>query len=289
MADSVVALPGSPERTVVGRLGRPDLGLDLLASGALLGAILLLALVGPSLTLYDPDAVDVLAAMRPLGAPGHPLGTDQLGRDVLSRILVAVRTSVFFGVWPALVVVLLSTVVGLVAGYVGGFLDGLVMRALDVLLAFPFFILAIALVTYLGPSLQNAMIALIVVNLPGNVRVIRSVVLSARERPYVEAARILGYGRLRIIFGELLPAVVPNVITLAALDAAHMIAAGSALSFLGLGAQPPTADLGSMVNEARAYLRTQPALTLIPIAVLGAITFSMFAFTDAVQRKLAEG
>jgi peptide/nickel transport system permease protein len=247
-----------------------------------------LAVVGPWLAPRDPDAANVLMAMKPMGTPGYPLGTDQLGRDVLSRILVAIRTSVTFGVWPAVVVVVLSTVIGLVSGYFGGWIDAVLMRVLDVLLAFPFFILAVALVTYLGPSLQNAMIALIVLSLPGNVRVIRSVVLSARERPFVEAAILLGYGRVGIIFGELLPSVVPNAITLAALDAAHMIAAGSALSFLGLGAQPPTADLGSMINEARAYLRQQPSLTLVPVVVLGAITFVLFTFTDAVQRRMGD-
>jgi ABC-type dipeptide/oligopeptide/nickel transport system permease subunit len=286
MAESVAAWPAplSPQAHQAPAWLKAHVAFVL--AGGMLAGILLVALLGPALAPHDPDAVDALAAMRPVGSPGHPLGTDYVGRDVLSRLLVGVRTSVFFGVWPAAAVLALSTGLGVVCAYVGGLLDSLIMRTLDVFLAFPFFILAVALVTYLGPSLRNAMIALIVVSIPGNVRVIRSVVLSLRERPYIEAARVLGYGQGRIIFGEILPGVLPNAIMLFTLSASHMIAAGSALSFLGLGAQPPTADLGNMIAEARFHIRTQPSLILLPVAVLTVITYAFFAFGDAVQNAI---
>jgi peptide/nickel transport system permease protein len=206
--------------------------------------------------------------MLPAGSPGHLLGTDQLGRDLLSRLVWGTRTSLAVGFVAVLIAALLGTLVGLAAGYLRGWLDTLAMRAIDVLLAFPYLLLALAIVAALGPGLRNAMIAIAVVNIPFFARTVRGTVLGLAEHAFVDAARLTGAGHMRMLFHELLPNVMPAVVIMMSTNLGWMVLETAGLSFLGLGAQPPTADLGSMLGNSREFLTTVPRVAILPGVVI---------------------
>jgi peptide/nickel transport system permease protein len=206
--------------------------------------------------------------MLPAGSPGHLLGTDQLGRDLLSRLVWGTRTSLAVGFFAVVIAALLGTLVGLVGGYFSGWLDIILMRGIDVLLAFPYLLLALAIVAALGPGLRNAMIAIAVVNIPFFARTVRGTVLGLAGREFVDAARLSGAGHGAILFRELLPNVLPVVVIMMSTNVGWMILETAGLSFLGLGAQPPTADLGSMLGEGREFLTTVPRVAVLPGVVI---------------------
>ncbi len=244
-------------------------GNTLALSGLALVAILVaLALGAPGLPLPDPYATELGQRMLPAGSPGHLLGTDQLGRDLLSRLVWGTRTSLAVGVFAVLLAAALGTLVGLVAGYFRGWLDTLTMRAIDVLLAFPYLLLALAIVAALGPGLRNAMIAIAVVNIPLFARTVRGSVLGLSERAFIDAARLSGASHARILLRELLPNVLPVVVIMVSTNLGWMILETAGLSFLGLGAQPPTADLGSMLGSGREFLTTEPRVAMLPGVVI---------------------
>ncbi len=197
-------------------------------------------------------------------ARGIGCGTDQLGRDLLARLLWGTRTSLAVGLFAVLVAALIGTLIGLAAGYFRGWLDGLLMRSIDVLLAFPYLLLALAIVAALGPGLRNAMLAITLVNIPFFARTVRGSVLELAQREFIDAARLSGAGHRRILFGELLPNVLPVVVVLISTNLGWMILETAGLSFLGLGAQPPTADLGSMLGSGREFLTTAPRVAILP-------------------------
>jgi peptide/nickel transport system permease protein len=250
----------------------------------------LAALVGPVLTPYDPAAQELA---RRLEGPSlsHPFGLDELGRDILSRLLSGARISLLVG----LAVVSVSSVVGMffgsVAGYFGGIVDDAVSRVVDVLMAFPGILLAIALVAVLGPSLRNVVIALSVIGWVGYARLVRSQALRAREFEFVQAARALGAGAPRILVRHVLPTALPAVVVQATLGMAGAIIAEAALSFLGLGVQPPTPSWGTMLDAGRSHLFDAPHLTIFPglaiaVLVLG-FNFLGDGLRDRVDPKLA--
>lgn len=243
---------------------------DLLAlSGLVLVAgLVALALAAPMLPLADADATALDRRMLPAGSAGHLLGTDQLGRDLLSRLVWGTRNSLAVGVAAVSISALLGTVVGLVAGYLRGWADTVLMRSIDVLLAFPYLLLALAIVAALGPGLVNAMIAIAVVNIPFFARTVRGAVLGLAEREFIDAARLGGAGQIRILFRELLPNVLPVVVIMMSTNLGWMILETAGLSFLGLGAQPPTADLGSMLGSSREFLTTVPRVAVLPGVVI---------------------
>ena len=229
--------------------------------------VMVLACVfAPLLTSHGPNQTDVISRFqRP--SEEHYLGTDRLGRDTFARILYGGRISVLFGVCAVLV----GSSVGITLGILSGFfrtLDEVIMRGVDVLMAFPSILLAMAIVGSLGPSLVNAIIAIGVAQIPGYVRVTRASVLSLREQPFVEAARALGSRDGAIMRKHVFPNTIPTVIVYCTLQLSTAILAGSILSFLGLGVQPPTAEWGAMVSEARRYLRLDPFAAVWPIAAL---------------------
>ena len=230
----------------------------------------LAALIGPAITPFDPAAQEL--PLR-LAGPGraHWFGLDELGRDVLARVLAGARISFLVGLTVVSVSAALGTVLGAIAGYFGGLLDDLISRVIDTLMAFPGLLLAIALVAVLGPSLGNVLFALTIIGWVGYARLVRGQVLRAREFDYVQAARALGAATPRVLFRHVVPAAMPAVVVQATLGMAGAVIGEAALSFLGLGVQPPTPSWGTMLSGGRAHLLDAPHLTLFPgvaIAVL---------------------
>ncbi len=234
----------------------------------------LAAVFAPLLAPADPLKQVLSTRLRPPSAE-HWLGTDQLGRDVLSRMLFGARISLLVGVVVVVGAGSVGTFTGLVAGYAGGWLDEGLMRVTDVFFAFPALILAMAISGAIGPSLTNAMIAIAAVSWPVYARLVRAQVLTLREREYVEAARSLGASDPRIIWQHILPNTLAPLMVQASFDLGGAILAAAGLSFIGFGTQPPTPEWGVMISEGRNYIATQPWLSLFPGL---AILFTVAAF-----------
>ena len=217
----------------------------------------LLALLAPQVAPFDPLATS-WSAVRKAPSAAHWFGTDEIGRDVLSRVIFGTRASLLAGVVSVSIALAFGVPIGLAAGYVGGWIDGLISRMTDAMLACPFLILAIALAAFLGPSLTNAMIAIGISATPIFVRLTRAAVLQVKVEDYVEAARAVGNSHLRIAVRHILPNVVPPLIVQATLAIAAAVIAEAALSFLGLGQQPPAPSWGSMLNTAKNYIDNAP-------------------------------
>ncbi|MGJ7042917.1 peptide/nickel transport system permease protein [Shinella sp. BE166] len=252
----------------------------------LLGLIALMILLVPILPLPDPDATAPADRLKPLLTAGHLLGTDQLGRDILSRLLWGTRISIAVGFAATLIAALIGSAIGIVAGYAGGRTDNAMMRGIDMLMAFPYILLALAIVAALGPGLMNALYAIAVVNIPFFARNVRGVTLGYVHREFVDAARLSGKGNLSIILTEVLPNVLPVIIITMSTTAGWMILETAGLSFLGLGAQPPQADLGSMLGEGRAQLLTAPHVSIVPGVMIFFIVISLNVLGDGVRDVL---
>src|SRR5262245_42233931 len=244
------------------------------------------AVAGPLLTPYDPANQEL--ALRLEGpSPSHLFGLDELGRDILARVLAGARISFLVGLTVVSVSALIGTILGAVAAYFGGVVDDLVSRIIDVLLAFPGLLLAIALVAVLGPSLGNVLFALTIIGWVGYARLVRGQVLRAREFEYVQAARALGAGAGRVLWRHLIPTALPAVVVQATLGMAGAIISEAALSFLGLGVQPPTPSWGTMLNGGRAHLLDAPHLTLFPGVAIALLVLG-FNFVGDGLRDLAD-
>ena len=229
----------------------------------IVGAWVLLALAAPLIAPYDPDTVDILNL---LGSPSaaHWFGTDQVGRDVLSRVLFASRVDLFLclaGVAPPL---LIGTAVGLFSGYYGGAVDSLLMRLYDLTAAFPFFVLVLAIVGVIGPGLTNFVIALTLVGWVTYARLVRAEVLTVRESEYIQAARCLGFSDAAILFRHVLPNAIGPVIAYGVSDAVLVMLAGASFGFLGMGAQPPLSEWGVMIADGQSFVQQAPWICLFP-------------------------
>ncbi|MCU4742459.1 ABC transporter permease [Halobacteria archaeon AArc-m2/3/4] len=248
--------PGSVDRSVLERVRSELRGNPLTLAGALIvTGLAAVAIVGPVLTPYDPTTQE-LANRLQSPSLAHPLGTDQLGRDVMTRLVYGARISLGIAIAVTAIRVVIGTTVGLVAGYAGGWVDEALMRLVDVQLAFPGLVLALVVAGILGPSLRNVMLALAVVGWATYARVVRGSVLSVKEREYVHAAKLVGTPPRRIARRHLLPNVINPVIVLATLNLGTVVLATAGLSFIGLGAQPPTPEWGTMLAGGRNYLRS---------------------------------
>jgi peptide/nickel transport system permease protein len=235
---------------------------------ALTLAAVLAALGAPLLAPHDPLHGDFAASLSPPGTPGHPWGTDQLGRDLYSRVLYGARVALFIGLCTALVTAVVGGLVGLTAGFFGGRLGAVLMRVADVQLSFPFILLALTINAIVGLGLRNIILSLSAAGWVVYARVVRGQVLSVREREYVQAAAALGLGRGRILFRHVLPNVAPSIIIVASLQFSQFIVAEAAISFLGFGVQPPTPAWGSMLSESRDFLFVAWWLAAFPGAAL---------------------
>ncbi len=230
---------------------------------ALVAIALLAAIVGPWVTPLDPSVQQL--ALRLAGhRSAHPVGLDELGRDIFARVMAGARISFLVGLVVVGVSASVGTLLGAVAGYYGGAIDDAISRVIDVLLAFPGLLLAIALVAVLGPSLGNVLFALTVIGWVGYARLVRGQVLRAREFEYVQAARALGADTTRVLWRHVIPTAIPAVVVQSTLGMAGAILGEAALSFLGLGVQPPTPSWGTMLNGGRSHLLDAPHLTIFP-------------------------
>ncbi len=248
-------------------------GAECAAGLLLLGLLVALALLGGLLDLPPPERMNLLARLAP-PAPGHPLGTDHLGRDVLARLVAAAPLSLGAAAAAMAAILGLALPWGLAAALVGGRVDGVLMRLADIVAAFPTLVLALAVIGFMGASLEAAVIGVAAGWWPGVARLVRALTLSAMERPFVKAARLAGASRGRTVLRHVLPQIAPPLAVAASLETASVLLALSALSFLGLGAQPPTPEWGAMLNEARPFLAQAPHMLIAPgvavtLAVLG--------------------
>ena len=242
-------------------------GLGIL--GLLLASLaVVVGLAAPWFAPYDPIATDFSAGLKPPGTPGHPLGTDQLGRDLLSRVLYGARVALFIGFCTVLLTALAGGLLGLLAGFFGGWPGTVLMRIADVQLSFPFILLALTINAIVGLGLRNIIISLSAAGWVVYARVVRGEVLSVKQRDFVQAAAALGMSRARVLFGHVLPNVAPSIIVVASLQFSQFIVAEAAISFLGFGVQPPTPAWGSMLSESRDFLYVAWWLAAFPGAAL---------------------
>lgn len=256
---------------------------------AIVAVLTAVALAGPAASPYDPFHISAVDKLRP-PSPVHLFGTDDLGRDLLSRVLTGARISLMVGVVVLILAMVVGVGLGLIAGYWGGWMDEALMRTTDVFLAFPRLVLAIAIAATLGPGLSNSVIAIALSWWPWYTRLVRGQLLSLREQEYVLAAVSLGAGRPRILLQHLLPNVGTTVVIQASIDIGFAILATASLSFIGLGAQPPTPEWGALIAQARSYMvdawwyPTFPGLAIF-LAVLG---FNLLgnAIRDAFDPRL---
>ena len=242
---------------------------------AVLGLVIVLfyvvvAIAAPWIAPYDPVEADFGAMLKAPGTvEGHILGTDELGRDILSRLVYGARISIAIGVTVVLAAFFIGVPLGIISGYYGGKIDFLLMRAMDILMAFPQLLLCILFVTVLGANLTNAVVAVAIYTVPNFARMARSETLSIKNGEYIEAAKALGSNDARIIFSHILPNIMSPLIVLATLNFGNAVLTTSGMGFLGIGAQPPTPEWGAMLSSGRQYLLVAPHVTtIIGLAIL---------------------
>lgn len=254
---------------------------------ALVGAVIfalfvLVAALGPLMAPYDYAAQDAMQRLQPPSV-SHPMGTDNFGRDVFSRVLVGARGVFLLGGAGTILAAIIGTSLGLLAGYAGRIWDETIMRLLDVLLAFPALLLAMVLLATTGPSALNLVLVITVLYLPMFARIARSMVLDLRSREFVEAARLRGETRAYILFREMLPNAVPPLLVEASVRFAYSIFLVASLGFLGLGVQPPSPDWGRQVNEARTFFDSAPWMLLFPAAAISGLVIATSLMADGLR------
>ena len=251
------------------------------AGAIFLGVLILVTLFASWVQPFDPLAVAPTEARQGPSAR-HLMGTDEYGRDVLSRVIDGTHISLEIGLVAVLISVFWGTVLGLIAGYTENVVDSIIMRLIDILLAFPGILLALAIVAGLGTSLANVMLAVGIGTIPVYARVVRGTVLSTKREAYVDAARVIGCSDLRLMLRHILPNIIAPVLVLATIGVAYSILNGAALSFLGLGVQPPTAEWGLMISAGRSYLRTEWWISTFPGLALAVTVLAMNLVGDGL-------
>jgi len=271
---TVVAAPSAWQRAT--RSGGLAIGLVLAL------AMVAMALAAPWLAPYDPNAQDVLLKLEPPSA-AHPFGTDDFGRDVLSRVIYGARISLFVGAVATLVGVLVGTIIGVVSGYFGKFVDRVITALTDVLLSFPQLIMGLILVAVLGASLTNLILAIAITAVPAFVRVARASTLAMKERDFVDACRSLGFGDGRIMFMHVLPNILDEVVVMGSLWFAAAIRTESTLAFIGLGVPPPTATWGGIIRDGFDNLLDAPWLSIFPSIAILVIMIALNLIGDGLR------
>jgi len=268
-------------RQFISALRQPAIAVGVAVMLVFLLAALLASLIAP----YDPQGQNIVAGLKPPSAE-HLFGTDKLGRDIFSRILYGARISLFVGVAVVLLSGVVGTLLGVVAGYLGGWADEALMRITDIFFAFPALILAMAIAGALGPSLQNALIAISAVTWPVYARLLRGQVLALREREFVLAARTVGVPEWQIIIRHLLPNMLAPLLVQGSFDMGGAITAVAGLSFIGFGAQPPTPEWGVMISEARSYMATAWWMGTFPALAIMLVVGSFNLLGDGLRDLL---
>jgi peptide/nickel transport system permease protein len=252
----------------------------------LTAAAIVVALAAPWLAPHDPLKADFVQSLRPPGASGHPLGTDQLGRDLLARVLYGARLALFIGACTVLITAVVGGLLGLVAGFVERWPSAVLMRIADVQLSFPFILLAMTINAIVGLGLRNIILSLSAAGWVVYARVVRGEVLVVKQRAYVEAAAALGMSRARLLFRHILPNVAPSIVIVASLQFSSFIVAEAAISFLGFGVQPPTPAWGSMLSEGRDFLYVAWWLAAFPGAALALTALGVNLLGDWLRDTL---
>lgn len=270
--ESTARIAGPTSFDVGKRIRHWRLNATLVFGVALLVLVIVVAIAAPLLTPYDPIAQDLGSAFLPPGSPGHPLGTDNFGRDELSRIIYGTRLDLQIGFISVLIPFFVGGLVGVVTGYLGGRVDSILMRLVDILMAFPFLILVIAIMSILGPGLTNLYIAVAIVGWIPYPRIVRAETMAKRNLEYIQAAVALGGTTPRILRSHILPNATPPALIYVFTGMVLAIMTGATLSFLGLGPQPPTAEWGAMIAEGRQFLLQawwMPTLPGIALLIVG--------------------
>jgi len=249
-------------------------------------AVIVAALAAPWLAPHDPARADFAHGLQPPGTPGHPLGTDQLGRDLLARVLYGARLALFIGICTVAATAVVGGLLGLVTGFVERWPSAVIMRLADVQLSFPFILLAMTINVIVGLGLRNIILSLSAAGWVVYARVVRGEVLSVKQRDFVHAAAALGAGRARLLFRHVLPNVAPSIIVVASLQFSQFIVAEAAISFLGFGVQPPTPAWGSMLADSRDFLYVAWWLAVFPGAALALTALGVNLLGDWLRDSL---
>ncbi|WP_320930681.1 ABC transporter permease [Hungatella sp.] len=257
---------------------------------AMFGAVILLievilVLLAPVIAPYSHTSVNMAAAMQGPSL-AHPFGTDDVGRDILSRLLYGGRYSLGIGILGVFISMILGVAVGSVAGYFGGTVDNLIMRFLDIVQSLPGMLLTIVLSTVLGPGYFNTILALAINNIPSNARLLRAQMLKVRENEYIEAAHSINCSKLQIIVKHLIPNSFSPLIVTSTMGVAYMITAAAGLSFIGLGVQPPAPEWGAMLSSSRQFIRTSPHMVIFPGLAIALTVFSLNLMGDGLRDAL---
>lgn len=253
--------------------------------GSVVILVVIAAIFAPLIAPYDPVKQDIMSLLQGPSS-SHWLGTDEIGRDTLSRVIYGSRVSLMVGVIAVTISLFVGATLGLIAGYGRGLIDTVIMQLMDGLLAFPALVLALAITAMLGPSLNNAMIAIGVTGIPAFARLVRGQVLSLRDLEYVQAARSIGASHQRIVMKHILPNTMAPIIVQTSIAIPAAILAEAGLSFLGLGIQPPTPSWGAMLNTARGYIQMTPWLAIVPGAAIFITVLAFNFLGDAVRDTL---
>jgi ABC-type dipeptide/oligopeptide/nickel transport system permease subunit len=273
----------SHRRRVVRRLRRDRIGL---AATLLVLGMILVALTAPVLAPEDPLATQLDQGFLPIGSPGHLLGTDLYGRDILSRVMWGARASLAVGFAATCIALSIGVTLGVVVGFYGGTFDTLAMRVVDVMLAFPYLLLAIVIVGALGPGLFKAVVAVAITAIPFYIRLIRGMVISFKHEPFVDASRALGATSTHLMRTAILPNIMPYILVAFSINVGYLILEAASLSFLGLGAQPPSPEWGAMLAENRNYLTMAPHTVIAPGVAIFLVVIGLNLFGDAVRDAL---
>jgi peptide/nickel transport system permease protein len=257
-----------------------------MVAGAVILFLLVLAVFGQWLAPYDPYDGSIMTRLKPIGFEGHPLGTDELGRDMMSRLIVGAKLSLFMGITPVIIAFLIGSCIGIIAGYTGGWVNSIIMRTIDIFYAFPSVLLAIALSGVLGAGITNSLISLTIVFIPPIARVAESVTTQIRSRDFVEAARASGAHAWTIVRVHVLGNVLgPIFVYATSLIAVSMILA-SGLSFLGLGVKPPEPEWGLMLNTLRTAIYVQPWIAALPGVMIFATSIAFNMLSDGLRTAM---
>ncbi|AOY74926.1 nickel ABC transporter permease subunit NikC [Clostridium formicaceticum] len=253
----------------------------------IIGMMVIFSFLAPILSPNDPNEVDLTnKLLEP--SKSFPLGTDHLGRCILSRLLYGTKVSLGTAVITMVITIIISVMVGTFSGYKGGYIDSIIMRLCDMILAFPSLVLTLVIIGMLGPGLKNLMIAMIAVQWVWYARMIRGMVLSFKEKNFILSAKVSGSSDFKIIFEHILPNVLPQIIVLATLDLGKVILHISGFSFLGLGVQPPDPEWGAMLNDGRQFIRSNPSLMMYPGMMILMTVISFNLIGDALRDVLEE-